>query len=176
MQRLTCVVFIKLAHYYGKRPCQPCTWSTCLCTSLVSKPMIMVFGLGTILHVRMCTTKWQYLLNRLRDMMMMTSDDETLISQGRSFSKFCWSTRRPWVQIKHGAKYNRLNNIRKKRKSHTKKVNTMCYIYWVLAIVLRIYDSHEWSWNGLAKGSSFGLHCVGMISYTAQYCAPLGRA
>ena len=28
MQHLICVVFINLAHYYGKRLCQPCTLST----------------------------------------------------------------------------------------------------------------------------------------------------
>ena len=28
MQRLTYVVFINLAHYYWKRLCQPCAWST----------------------------------------------------------------------------------------------------------------------------------------------------
>ena len=59
MQRLTCVVFISFAHYYGKTPCQPCArgqprlrW----CTSLVLRPMIVVFGLGTRLRVRMRTT------------------------------------------------------------------------------------------------------------------------
>ena len=34
-------------------------------------------------------------------------------------------------------------------------------------------------WSGLDmiwQDSSFGLHCVGKISYTAQYCALLGRA
>ena len=59
MQRLTCVVFINLAHYYGKR------LASCVravnsqfrsCTSLIPRQMIVVFGLGTRLHVRMCTT------------------------------------------------------------------------------------------------------------------------
>ena len=54
MQRLTCVVFINLVHYYGKRPCQPCQLA--ICTSLVPKPMIVVFGFGTKLLVRMRTT------------------------------------------------------------------------------------------------------------------------
>ena len=55
MQRLTYVVFINLAHYYayGKRSCKPCTWS---CTSLVPRPMIVVFGLGARLHVCMHKT------------------------------------------------------------------------------------------------------------------------
>ena len=54
MQRYTYVVFINLAHYYGKRPCMPVV-NSCfhLCTSLV--PRSVVFGLGTRLHVHMCT-------------------------------------------------------------------------------------------------------------------------
>ena len=57
MQRLTCMVFVNLAHYYGKR-LRPWQWSThdFLMTSLVARPTIMVFGLGTRLHVRMRTT------------------------------------------------------------------------------------------------------------------------
>ena len=56
MQYLTCVVFINLVHYYGKRPCQPCVSQSHLYTSLVPRPMIVVFGLVTRLHVHMRTT------------------------------------------------------------------------------------------------------------------------
>ena len=35
---------------------RPCRWSISLVTSLVPRPMIVVFGLGTRLHVRMRTT------------------------------------------------------------------------------------------------------------------------
>ena len=60
MQRLTYVVFINLAHCYEKRPCQLCTLGQlaldfCLCTSLVPRSMIVLFGLGTRLHVHMRT-------------------------------------------------------------------------------------------------------------------------
>ena len=55
MQPPAYVEFINLAHYYGKRPCQPCMLSSRLCTSLIPRPMIVVFGLGRRLHVRMHT-------------------------------------------------------------------------------------------------------------------------
>ena len=55
MQRFTYVVFINLAHYYGKRPCQPRAVNFRLCTSVVPRPMSVVFGLGTRLRVRMRT-------------------------------------------------------------------------------------------------------------------------
>ena len=45
MQHLTYVVFINLAHYYGKRPCQPCVLpvgqlAVLLVASLILRPMI----------------------------------------------------------------------------------------------------------------------------------------
>ena len=46
-----------LAHYYGKRLCQPSYWSTsdsCL-TSLTPRPMIVVFGLEMRVYVCMHT-------------------------------------------------------------------------------------------------------------------------
>ena len=60
MHRLTYVVFISLANYYRKKPCQPCVMLLVnsrfrSCTCLAHKPMTVVFGLGTRLHVRMCT-------------------------------------------------------------------------------------------------------------------------
>ena len=58
MQRLTCVALVNLAHY-GKRPYRPCAWSTRdFARALASFPnnVIVVFGLGTRLHVRMRTT------------------------------------------------------------------------------------------------------------------------
>ena len=54
MQRLTYVVFINLAPYYGKRLYQP-RGSFPLCTSVVPRPMSVVFGLGTRLRMRMRT-------------------------------------------------------------------------------------------------------------------------
>ena len=58
MQRLTCVVFINLVRYYGKRPCQ-CSASgqlaISLVTSLVPRLTIVIFGLGTRILVRMRT-------------------------------------------------------------------------------------------------------------------------
>ena len=53
MQRLTCVVFINLVYYYGKRPCQPFNSRSRLCTSLVPRPTIVVYSLGTRPNVRM---------------------------------------------------------------------------------------------------------------------------
>ena len=60
MQHLTYdyVVFINLAHYYGKRPVpgvHVVNLQFRLCTSLVPRPTIVAFDLGTRLHVRMCT-------------------------------------------------------------------------------------------------------------------------
>ena len=60
MQRLTCVVFINLVHCYGERPCQcQCSASgqltISLVTSLVPILMIVIFGLGTRLLVRIRT-------------------------------------------------------------------------------------------------------------------------
>ena len=52
MQGLTYVVFINLAHYYGKDRARR---AFRLCTSLVPRPMVALFGLGTRLHVRMRT-------------------------------------------------------------------------------------------------------------------------
>ena len=52
-------------------------------------------------------------------------------------------------------------------------------MYWVIkffASFENLWYSLEWSWYALAEDSSFGLHCVGKISYTAKYCALLGRA
>ena len=58
MQRLTCVMFTNLVHYYSKRPCQ-CSASgqlaISLVTSLVPRLMILLFGMGMRLLVRMCT-------------------------------------------------------------------------------------------------------------------------
>ena len=54
MQRLTYEVFINLVPYYGKRLCQPRA-SFPLCTSVVPRPMNVVFGLGTRLRMRMRT-------------------------------------------------------------------------------------------------------------------------
>ena len=58
MQRLTCVVFTNLVHYYGKRPYQ-CSASgqlaILLVTSLVPRLMIVIFGMGTKLLMRMRT-------------------------------------------------------------------------------------------------------------------------
>ena len=57
MQCLTYVVFINLAHYYRKRlvPTVHVVNSQFrLCTSLVPRPTIVAFDLGTRLHVRMC--------------------------------------------------------------------------------------------------------------------------
>ena len=58
MQRLTCVVFINLVHCYGKKPCH-CSASgqlaISLVTSLVPRLMIVIFGLGMRLRVRMRT-------------------------------------------------------------------------------------------------------------------------
>ena len=56
MQRFTYVVFINLAHYYRKRlvPAVHVVNSRFrLCTSLVPRPMIVAFDLGTRLHVCM---------------------------------------------------------------------------------------------------------------------------
>ena len=54
MQRLTYVVFISLAQCRGgKRPCQHAMPAR-LCT-LASRPMTVVFGLGTRLRMRMRT-------------------------------------------------------------------------------------------------------------------------
>ena len=44
---------ISLGNYYKKRPCQP---RFRVCTSLAPRPMTVVFGLGTRLHVRIRTT------------------------------------------------------------------------------------------------------------------------
>ena len=58
MQRLTCVVFINLVHYYGKRPCQYSAsgqLAISLVTSLVPRLTTVVFGMGTGLLVRMRT-------------------------------------------------------------------------------------------------------------------------
>ena len=57
MQRLTCVVFINLVHYYGKRPCSRARGhlAISLVTSLVPRLTIEIFGLGTRLLVRMRT-------------------------------------------------------------------------------------------------------------------------
>ena len=67
MQHLTYVVFTNLAHYYGKRlkTMHVVNSRFCLCTSLIPRPMIMVFGLGARLHVHM-HTKFEngILLNR----------------------------------------------------------------------------------------------------------------
>ena len=56
----SCVVFISLAHYYGRweetvPPMRVVNSRFRLCTSLVPRPMSVVFGLGTRLHVRMRT-------------------------------------------------------------------------------------------------------------------------
>ena len=48
MQRFTYVVFINLAHYYGNSSAQ-------LISSVIPRPMSVVFGLGTRLRVRMRT-------------------------------------------------------------------------------------------------------------------------
>ena len=60
MQHLTCVVFINLAHYYGKGPCHLCACIIdsrfCSYTSIFPRQMIVAFGLGTRLHVRMRAT------------------------------------------------------------------------------------------------------------------------
>ena len=60
MQCLIGMVFINLAHYYENweetSPAVSMVNSRFhLCTSLVPRPMIVVFGLGTRLHVCMCT-------------------------------------------------------------------------------------------------------------------------
>ena len=58
MQHLTYVVFINLAHYYGKRlvPAVHVVNSRFrLCTSFVPRPTIVAFDLGRRLHVRMHT-------------------------------------------------------------------------------------------------------------------------
>ena len=58
MQRLTYVLFINLAHYYGKRPVPAvCVVNSRfrLCTSPVPRPTIVAFDLGTRLHVHMRT-------------------------------------------------------------------------------------------------------------------------
>ena len=44
---------ISLGNYYERRLCQP---RFHVCTSLAPRPMIVVFGLGTRLHVHMRTT------------------------------------------------------------------------------------------------------------------------
>ena len=54
MERLTYVVFINLAHCYGKRLCQLRS-SFPLCASIVPRSMSVVFGLGTRLRMRMRT-------------------------------------------------------------------------------------------------------------------------
>ena len=58
MQRLTCVVFLNLAHYYGKRLVLAVrvvnSWFR-LCTSLFPRLTIVAFDLGTRLHVHTCT-------------------------------------------------------------------------------------------------------------------------
>ena len=52
------MVFINLAHYYGKRPCQPCACVLPansrfrLCTSLVPRPTLVIISLGTRPRVR----------------------------------------------------------------------------------------------------------------------------
>ena len=58
MQRLTYVVFIKLTQYFVKRPVPAVRVVNSrfrLCTSLVPRPTIVAFDLGTRLHVRMRT-------------------------------------------------------------------------------------------------------------------------
>ena len=58
MQRLTYVVFIKLTHYFVKRPVPAVRVVDSrfrLCTSLVPRPTIVAFELGTRLHVHMRT-------------------------------------------------------------------------------------------------------------------------
>ena len=50
---------VSLGQYYGKRPCQPHAAlfnPRFTCTSLTPRPMTVVIGLGTRLHVRMRTT------------------------------------------------------------------------------------------------------------------------
>ena len=59
MQRLTCVVFTNLVHYYGKKPCQ-CSASGQLVASFPGRSRlqfstILIFGMGTRLLVRMRT-------------------------------------------------------------------------------------------------------------------------
>ena len=58
MQCLTSVVFINLVQYYEKEtvPAMCFNSRSRLYNSLVLRPMILVFGLGTRLYVRMCTT------------------------------------------------------------------------------------------------------------------------
>ena len=63
MQRLTCVVFINLVHYYGKRPCQ-CSASGQLAISLVSSlvPKLTIFiwyGNETTYARAYKITKWR---------------------------------------------------------------------------------------------------------------------
>ena len=59
MQRLTYIVFISLAQCRREEKTvtamRTARWRFRLCTSLASRPMTMVFGLGTRLHVHMCT-------------------------------------------------------------------------------------------------------------------------
>ena len=58
MQRLTNVVSMSLSHYYGKRPYQQCLLVNVQfrkCTNLAFRPLTMIFGLGTKLHLRMHT-------------------------------------------------------------------------------------------------------------------------
>ena len=59
MQHIIYVVFIILAQCHGgKRLCQPCVVPAgdfAKCTSLASRPMTMVFGLGMRLRVHMRT-------------------------------------------------------------------------------------------------------------------------
>ena len=55
MRRLTYVVLINLAHYLREETVRVVNSRFRLCTSLVPRSMIVVFDLGTRLHVRMRT-------------------------------------------------------------------------------------------------------------------------
>ena len=51
MQRLTLVVFVYVAHYYLEENMPASLWF-CFCTSLIPRPMVVVFDLGTRVYAQ----------------------------------------------------------------------------------------------------------------------------